>query len=252
MSLFYDSENFELSTDIETNSLLAELPFQLIKETITEQINDPLSTNIDYIDIIIEKCDMFKSSYENDEDVIAELNENLHSFFAFIITKIDDKFDLGLDVNTIASSGKIVEIGQVLYRYFILRYVKNISKFITKYIMKHKKELAEYYNDKNKKDVSTLAFKKQIKNPEDLSLITNLPSIIKYIINLDIEPYDFVDLSTGSDNYEGTMIKSLINSNQMIGDFVDGYIGLSIHEHDYIIDEIHTDIKMRLTKKIMK
>jgi hypothetical protein len=126
MSLFYDSENFELSTDIETNSLLAELPFQLIKETITEQINDPLSTNIDYIDIIIEKCDMFKSSYENDEDVIAELNENLHSFFAFIITKIDDKFDLGLDVNTIASSGKIVEIGQVLYRYFILSMLRTL------------------------------------------------------------------------------------------------------------------------------
>jgi len=252
MSLFYDSENYELSSDFETNSLLAELPFQLIKESITEQINDPLSTNIDYIDIIIEKCDAFKSTYENNEDIIRDLNDNLHSFFVSIIEEIDNKFELGLDINTISARTDVIEIGEVLYHYFILRYVKNISKYITKYIIRHKKELAEYYNDKNKKDVSTLAFKKQIKNPDDLSIITNLPSIIKYIINLDIEPYEFIDLSTGSDNYEGLTIKSLIESNQMLGDFVNKYIGLSVDNHEYIIDEIQTDIKMRLIKKIMK
>jgi len=38
----------------------------------------------------------------------------------------------------------------------------------------------------------------------------------------------------------------------MLGDFVNKYIGLSVDNHEYIIDEIQTDIKMRLIKKIMK
>lgn len=251
MSLFYNEE-YEPSTRVEIDSILAELPFNLIKESVIEQINDPLSTNIDYLDIIIEKCDVFKQTYGNDEDVISELNEILRKFFISIIETIDNKFDLGLDINTISAGNDVIEIGEVLYHYFILRYAKNISKFMTKYIITNKKALADYYNDKNKKDVSTLAFKKQIKNPEDLAIITNLPSIIKYIINLDIDPYDFIDLSTGSDNYEGMVIKSLIDSHKMIGDFVNNYIGLSVDKYDYIIDEIQTDIKMRIIKKLIK
>ena len=252
MSLFYDHEQYELSTPSEMNSLLAELPFDLIQESIYEQIDDPVSTNIDYVDIIIEKCKVFKTEYVNDDDIIAEVNENLRMFFINIITRINDKFDLCMDVEELAQNSNIVEIGEVLYRYLILRYIKNVSKYITKYIFTHKKELAEYYSDKNKKDVSTLAFKKQIKNPEDLSLITDLPSIIKFIINLDIEPYDFVDLNTGKDSYEGTVMKSLILNNKLVGDFVGNYIRMSMDDHEYLMDEIQTDIKMRILKKITK
>ena len=252
MSLFYDNENYELSTSVETNSLLAELPFELMKELISEQINDPMSTNNNYIDIIIEKSELFKDSHEDNEDIIAELNDNLRSFFVSIMQRIDDAFELGLDIESIASRSDVVEIGEVLYNYFVLRYVKNISKFITKYILTHKKELADYYIDKNKKDVSTMALKKQIKNQDDIVIVSNLPSIIKYVINLDIDPEEFVSLNTGADNYEGTVIRSLISSGQMVGDFVYEYIQKAIVDHDYIIDEIQTDIKTKIFKKMNK
>lgn len=252
MSLFYDNDNYELSTNIELNSLLAELPFELIKQNIIDQINDPVSTHVNYIDVIIDKCSAFKELHSEDEDLIRELNDKINDFFIFIITKIDNKFDLGLDINSIASSTEIVTVGVVLYEYFILRYIKNISKFITKFIIKNKKSIAENYSDVTKKDVSTLAFKKQIKNKDDLTIITNLPSIIKYIFNLEIEPEYFIDFSAGADNYEASVIKSLIANGKLVGNFVREYMSLSINDHDYILDEIQTDIKIRIMKNIKK
>lgn len=252
MSLFYDTEKYELGVSTETDSLLAELPFDLIKESIVEQINDPMSTNVDYIDIVLDKVTVFKEEYEDNEEILHELNNSVQTFFTSIIYEINNKFKLGLDMNSICSHSNIVEIGEVLYRYFVLRYVKNISKFITKYIIEHRKELSEYYSDKNKKDVSTMALKKQIKNADDLVIISNLPSIIKYIINLDIDPVEFIELNTGADNYEGTFIKNMIKSGELINDFVYDYIQLSLVEHDYLIDDIQTDIKIRIIKKIGK
>ena len=36
----------------------------------------------------------------------------------------------------------------------------------------------------------------------------------------------------------------------MIGNFVDDYIGLSTDSHDYLIDQIQTDIKVKIIKKL--
>ena len=130
MSLYYDQDNYDLSSSVETGGLLAELPFELIKESIMEQIADPMSTNINYIDTIVDKCNMYLEEYSDVEDVVNEVNEQLRDFFVTIITEIDNKFSLGLDINDISSYTNFVEIGEVIYKYFILRYKKNITKFI--------------------------------------------------------------------------------------------------------------------------
>ena len=53
--MFYDSEQYELITDIEADELLSQLPLDTMRENISEQIADPLYTNINYLDIIFEK-----------------------------------------------------------------------------------------------------------------------------------------------------------------------------------------------------
>jgi len=251
MSLFYDSDNFDISSTEEINSLLAELPFELIKESILEQINDPISTKTNYVDIIIDKCEMFKSQYEGDDDLRQQIDESLRDFFVFIIKNIDDKFNLGIDINEIASYNNFVTVGTAIYKYFILRYSKNVTRFIIKYIFKHKKRLSEYYQDKTKRDVSTLAYKKQIKNIDDLTIITNLPTIIKYIISLDITSEEFVSLSASDDNFNASVVMNLITSNLLIGDFFESYIKLCVNSHEYIIDELQTDIRIKLLNKII-
>jgi len=254
MSLFYDRNEYELATSTEIETLMAELPFDLIKESILEQIDDPVNSSTNYIDIIIDKCEVYKEEYKDNEELINELNKKLTDFFIFIMENINNKFNLGLDIDTISLYTNAVEIGESIYKYFILRYTKNITKFFTKYIFKHKTEICEYYSDANnqKKDVSTLAYKKQIKNQEDLCILTNLSSIIKYIITLEIEPDEFIELSAGHDNYDATVIKNLISSGKLIGDFVEPYIELCVDTHDYILDELHTDIRLKIMKKIEK
>lgn len=249
MSLLYD-DNYEPASSMEMDSLLADLPFDLIKANIQEQIDDPMSNNINYVNVIVEKCDICKEMLGDDEDSIKQVDTALEEFFTSILQSISDRFDIGMDLNEMASSKEIVEIGEVIYDYFIIRYKKNISKYIRNYIKTHKSDLADYYADKSTKDVTTLSHKKNIKNPDDLIIIANLPSIINYIVNLDIDAFDFVDLSANKSNYDANVIKGLITSNRIIGNFVRKYIDVSLDDHDYLIDEIQTDIKVRIINKL--
>ena len=100
--------------------------------------------------------------------------------------------------------------------------------------------------------LSTLAYKKKLKNPEDLCIITNLPSIMKYIVELDIDSNDFLDLSVSSENYDASVVRRLISNCTLTGDFVQPYISLCVDSHDYIIDEIYTDVRLKIMKKIEK
>jgi len=254
MSLFYDKDEYELATSTEMESLLAELPFDLIKESIIEQINDPVNSSTNYIDVILDKCEVYREEFKDNEELIAELNEKLIEFFTFIMDNINNKFELSINLERISSYSNAVDIGESIYKYFILRYHKNITRFFTKYIFNNKRVICEHFSDSlnQKKDVSTLAYKKQIKNPEDLCIITNLSSIIKYIIDLDIDPIDFINLSANQENYDACVIKGLISSSRLIGDFVPSYINLCVDSHDYILDELHTDIRLKIMKKIEK
>ncbi len=218
-------------------------------ESILEQIDDPLSTNVNFIDVIVDKCSLMKEQI-TDEDDIAKIDDSLRSFFGFVIEKINDRFDIGLDIEYICSLKDVVEIGEALYTYFILRYIKNISRFFTKYIKENKKEIVDYFNDNSKKDVSTLAYKKQIKNRDDLVIVTNLPSIIKYIIDLEVDIDIFIELSVPSDNFEGAVVKKLLDDGHIIGDFVPIYLESCMDKHDYVMDEILTEIKMKFLKNI--
>lgn len=252
MSLLYDSDNYELVTSEEIDNLVAELPFDLLKENILEQIDDPVANHVNYMETIITKCKIFKEQFSDDPDVVRQVDDSLYEFISFIINKINDRFDLGIDLNAGFTYDDMIVYGSAIYSYFILRYKKNITKFVINYINTHESNLIEYYGDKNKKDVSTLVYKKQIKRPEMLPIITNLQSIINFIIGLDIEPIEFVELSMNGSNYEANVVKRLIDNNIITGDFVRMYVDICIDDHEYIVDNIYTKIKTKLIKTYVK
>ncbi len=252
MSLLYDSDNYELVTSEEIDNLVAELPFDLLKENILEQIDDPVANHVNYMETIITKCKIFKEQFSDDPDVVRQVDDSLYEFISFIINKINDRFDLGIDLNAGFTYDDMIVYGSAIYSYFILRYKKNITKFVINYINTHESNLIEYYGDKNKKDVSTLVYKKQIKRPEMLPIITNLQSIINFIIGLDIEPIEFVELSMNGSNYEANVVKRLIDNNIITGDFVRMYVDICIDDHEYIVDDIYTKIKTKLIKNYVK
>jgi hypothetical protein len=247
--MFIDDENYEPTTSFEIDTLLAELPFELMKENIKDQIENPLSTNINYIDIIVEKTEILKSQFENDMDTINKINNNLRDFFSFIINKLNDKFILGLIVDE-EDDETVVKTGEVLYNFLILLYKKNVSKFLLKYILKNKKSLIDYFDKKNKKkDVTSISLKKQLKNKDDILIIANLPQVIKYILNLYIEPLDFIKYCCDEELYEGKIIKDMILSGKLLTNFIPTYLSL-LDDYESILDEISIDIKIRLIKKL--
>lgn len=249
--MFMDSDNYELSSDLELDSLLSDLPIEVIKESIKEQISDPLSTNIDYVNTIVEKCSVLRKEFAENEDALAQINDLLDNFFRFLITEIDNKFDLTIDVSD-ESVDSLILIGEILYNFLILRYKKNISRFIYKFIIKNKKSLVEQFEKQSKKkDVTSISLKKQIKNKDDILLISNLPNVIKYIMNLYIEPLDFLKYACDDEYYEGTILRQMILTSKVVGNFVTEYLNLIVYNNDDILDEVQTDVKLKLMKKIL-
>lgn len=243
-----DNDEYELSTDLEIDTLLADLPLDLIKENIKEQINDPLSTSIDYVNVITEKCDLIKEQFE-DPEIHQTIKNNLRNFFQFVLDELEKRFGFILDLDD--EEDEIIALGEAMYNFFILRYRKNISRFIYKFIIKNKKSLADHFESIGKrKDVTSISLKKQIKNKDDILIISNLPNVIKYILSLEVEPLDFLKYAADDEIYEATMIKKFITEGKIAGNFVNDYLNLIKDEYDEILDEIQTDVKLKIIKKI--
>lgn len=242
----YDDDEYEIDSRLEMFDVLAEMPFDLIKENIEDQIGSPTGVTVNYLEIVEDKYNLSKEQYAADDDMLRTLNSQFDDFFYSIAAKISDEYDLGLDLEGVMMDGDIVDVTSALYTFFVLRYTRNVANYVTNYINSHKKSLYDSFNDITKKDVSTLAYKKAIKTKEDLVIISCLPDIIKYIINLDIDTAEFVELCVGENSYEGEILIDLIEDSRLLGDFVKDYLVDRTSDNDYLLDEIYTEIKARL------
>lgn len=248
--MIQNEEEYDLCSDTEIDMLLLDLPFELIKESLRFQINNPLSTNVNYIENVIDKFRVMRDTYGESDDAIRNINTLIVDFFGFIIREIDKKFDLSINVN-FDDVDETMETGMVLYNFLILRYKKNINKFLFHYITKNKKKIVEVFQGNyKKKDVTSNALKKKIKNKDDVLILSNLPSIIKYIMNLDLEPEEFLTYTSKNELYESGYIIKFIATGNLLGNFVDKYLHVIQDDYEYILDEIQTEVKLKLMKKI--
>ena len=137
----YNDDEYEIDSRLEMYDVLAEMPFDLIKENIVDQIDNPSDVTVNYLEIVQDKYNLSKEEYAADDDMMRTLNSQFDDFFYYIAGKINDAFDLGLDLEGILMDGDIVDVTTVLYTFFVLRYTKNVANYITNYINSHKKSL---------------------------------------------------------------------------------------------------------------
>ena len=229
----------------ETDEFLAELPLELIITTVSEQINDPYNNSVNYLNTVIDKCNIFVE--DNDEpEVVSKVDAALSEFMAKILNMINEKFDLGLDIDSLSDSTEIISIGLSCYRYFIIGYGSNISNYVFNTIWNNKKAIADAFSTEPSKDVSTLAYKKTVKNKDDLILITRLPDIIKYVYDeMEADQESFVDLASEPDDYDASVMKNLIINGQMVGNFVYNYI-----RGDNVESELYMGVRSMLFDKL--
>lgn len=245
--MYNSHDEYERSSDVEIDNFLADLPFDLIRENIKKQLTNPIDIRIDYLEGIFDKYNVAREMYE-DKDMIESITSTVQSFCMEIIRYISDTFNMDIDVERVSSEYDNIETCKFIYEFMILRYKQNISRFLYKFIKNNKKSIVDNFTD-NKKDISTLAYKKVIKNKDDLTIISNLPEIIKYIIDLDVSPEVFIDTCVGNNGaYQGMRVRELISDNIIVGNFVDTYISLCTDDYDYVLDEIMADIKSKLLK----
>jgi hypothetical protein len=250
MSILFNEEEYDLSSNTDIDMLLIDLPLDLLKENLRSQINDPLSTDVNYIESVIDKIREMQNAYGENEDAVKNINTLIINFFGFIIEEIDNRFGLMMNMDY-GNTEETMETAVVLYYFLILRYRKNVTKFLYRFILKNKKKLVEEFEGQyKKKDVTTISLKKKMKNKDDILIISCLPNIIKYIMNLDIEPMDFLKYSANDESYEGNYINNMILEGVLIGDFIESYLDIIQEDYDYVLDEIQTDIKLKLMNKI--
>lgn len=244
------NEDYEIVNNIDLDIILSDLPIELIKESIKYQIYHPLYVDTDYCTIVFDKCAQVLQLYKGNEDIEKEIEELLDKFCLYVLDVLDNKYNFDIVYDNL-NTYDISKITLVLYKFFILRYRKNIGEFVYNFILKNKKMLSEQFiNDDKKKDVTTIVLKKKTKNKDDVRIISNLPQIIKFILDLEHDPVEFIDLSSPDDLYYADEIKSLLEDFTLSGNFTRPYLCTVVNQYNEVIDEILMEIRIKLCKNI--
>ena len=248
--MYINDENFELVSDFEVDMLLSEMPIELIKENISEQIKSPLSTRTNFISVLEDSYRIIDDLTHENLDEREKLLNTIRDFFTFTLMEMDREYDLSIDLDSITSDEDLINKTTAIYSFLILRYKKNICKFLYSFIKKNRKSILEQFQDvAKKKDVTSISLKKQIKNKDVILLISNLSTIIKYILNLEIEAADFIQYCCSDDYYEGNVVLSMVQTGEISNNFVAKYLDLIIDEYDSVLDEIQTEVKLKILNK---
>lgn len=247
----FQNDDYEIVNNIDLDIILSDLPIDLLISSLEYQIQNPLDVGTDYCTIVFDKCARVIQEYKGIEDVERDMEELLDKFCLSVLKMLDDKFNF--DINYEGLTGyDIAKMTALLYKFFILRYRKNISRFIYNFIQKNKKMISEQFlNDEKRKDITTLVMKKMTKNKDDIRIISNLPIVIKNILDMDHDPIDFMELASPIDLYYCEEIIKLLEDFTLSGNFTKPYLNTILHQYTDVIDEILIEVRTKLCEDIM-
>ena len=240
--------NYE-PNEIDSDQFLSEIPVSLMKENIKVQFEDPLENRKkDHIATFIL---MYKYSednvnvYEDEEE--ASITEMRDDFYAFMMQMFKDYLSIGFVDFDDMSKDEQDEIIHLTYRFFISNIKKNFVSFILNTI---EEERDDYDIPDDPKDITSISFKKEITDPTDIYILSNLRSIIDDILLSDISVDDFFNKCDRTDKCPETrFVEKQFDKYKITGNFVKDYI--SMVDSDFI-SEIESKIRNYILKKYNK
>lgn len=244
----YTNEYIYQPNSITSDIFLSEIPLELMKENILAQFKNPLEfRKKDHITTFI---NMYRFSEENadiyeDED-LDNVNQLRDSFYSYMNKLFVEFLGIGIvDFDTL-SKREQDDLIHYTYRFFIINIKRNFVSFILNYIENHKDEFVSNDEEK-KKDVTSITFKKDIADPDELYILSDLSNIIKYILHRDILIDDFID---GCDSIEPSLetrfVKKQFDSFKLTGNFVPKYVEML--DYDFL-SEIESKVRNTILKK---
>lgn len=231
--------------------ILGDLPIDIIKENIKSQIDDPLVFSMNYCDQVYETIDEAIGEIGHIDEYRYELQEMRDEFNTFLILELDNRFGLGIDSENL-SGYEIEMVGKNAYDFFVVNLKTNITNFLLNYISMNKSELAGFFTEEYKrKDVTTTNMKKLTKNKDDVIVLSNIISIIYYILDLELDPEDFMELAVEPGECCGEIVKECVKDFKISNNFVYKLFNEIKYSHNDIIDEFASEICLELQNNII-
>lgn len=242
-------DDFINGFDIER--ILGDLPIDIIKENIKSQIDDPLVFSTNHCDQVYETLDEAMEEIGHIDEYRYELQEMRDEFNTFLVIELDERFGLGVDRDNLQGF-EIEMIGKNAYEFFVVNLKENITNFLLNYITMNKSELAGFFTDEYKrKDVTTSNMKKLTKNKDDVIVLSNIISIIYHILDLELDPEDFMELAVEPGEYCGEVVKEYVRDFKIANNFVYKLFNEIKYSHNDIIDEFASEICLELQNNII-
>jgi hypothetical protein len=241
----------EFINGFDIERILGDLPIDIIKENIKSQIDDPLTFMTNHCDQVYETLDEAMDEIGHIDEYRYELEEIRDDFNSFLIMELDNGFGLGIDIENLQSY-EMEEIGRNSYEFFVVNLRENITNFLKNYICINKSSLAELFTDEYKrKDVTTTNMKKLTKNRDDVVILSNIISVIYYILDLDLDPEDFMELSVEPGEYSGEYVKECVFNFKIANNFVNKLFSEVKYTHNDVIDEFASEICLELQNNLI-
>lgn len=240
----------EIINVFDVERVLGDLPIDIIKENIKSQIGDPLTFSSNQAEQVYETLDEAIKEFGHIDEYKNDIYELKDDFSTFLIEEVNTKFNLGIDLENLEDF-EVHDMARQCYDFFIVNLKEVLTTFILNYINSNKSSISEVFDDEyKKKDVTTTNMKKLTKNKNDVIILSNIISIINYILDLEHQPEDFIELSTEPGEYIGECIKGYVNSFKIAGNFVVNVLNELKYTHNDTIDEIASTVILDIKDNI--
>lgn len=232
--------------DFDVQRIMGDLPIEVIKENILTQINDPLLYTSDYADDVYETLENAKQELDHIDVYREDIYEEYDKFNLFLLSNVSNRFNLGIDVELLDSC-QLNNMAYNCYLFFIVNLKENLENFLYNYISNNRDELSKMFDSEFKrKDVTTINMKKTCSRKEDILVLSNLVDVINYVLNIDFDASEFIDLCIEPGEELGEIIKQQVDTFEIPGNFVPIIIDELRINHNDLIDEFASYIRLNI------
>lgn len=262
-----NTDDFEYITDeddIVHTSALKELSNDLITEGLKSEVDNPYMSHVDFLEQFEEEYEFQMADLDEADDIYQDNKDIARDFYLRVLFMLDDRFHLEIDeeqVGAISLEG-LKNMTEGLYTFFILKYRKNISKYLIRLVIDNEDSLADALNQsvkemlkqKNYDDTVTYSsWTRKVENIHYGSILASVNEVIATVKNIDIDPKDFIEFFN-TEKFEVASVEYAIDHMIITGDFVPYFLDVVFGDdvQNDIYDDIVGEVQHALYKRYKK